>query len=107
MKEAQLTAAGIVKDVLEGGNLDKIFQRYLKEKKIPFILFVSTEAVGKNGYMTWDQIKELEKEIKENEKKLKAAEKATNKVKVVAFFTKNKEGSKKTVEFTYNGSALN
>jgi len=34
---------------------------YLKEKKIPFILFVSTEAVGKNGYMTWDQIKELEK----------------------------------------------
>ncbi len=35
---------------------------YLKEKKIPFILFVSTEAVGKNGYMTWDQIKEIERE---------------------------------------------
>jgi peptidoglycan/xylan/chitin deacetylase (PgdA/CDA1 family) len=35
---------------------------YLKEKKIPFILFVSTETVGKKGYMTWDQIKELEKE---------------------------------------------
>jgi len=35
---------------------------YLKEEKIPFILFVSTEAVGKNGYMTWGQIKELEKE---------------------------------------------
>ena len=35
---------------------------YLKEEKIPFILFVSTEAVGRNGYMTWDQIKELEKE---------------------------------------------
>ena len=35
---------------------------YLKEKKIPFILFVSTKAVGKNGYMTWDQIIELEKE---------------------------------------------
>ena len=35
---------------------------YLKREKIPFILFVSTEAVGKNGYMTWDQIKELEKE---------------------------------------------
>ena len=35
---------------------------YLKEKKIPFILFVSTEVIGKNGYMTWDQIKELEKE---------------------------------------------
>ncbi len=34
----------------------------LKEKKIPFILFVSTKTVGKNGYMTWDQIKEIEKE---------------------------------------------
>ena len=34
---------------------------YLKEKKIPFILFVSTEPVGKNGYMTWDQIREIEK----------------------------------------------
>jgi len=35
---------------------------YLKKKKIPFILFVSTASVGKNGYMTWDQIKELERE---------------------------------------------
>ena len=35
---------------------------YLREEKIPFILFVSTEAVGKKGYMNWDQIKELEKE---------------------------------------------
>ena len=33
---------------------------YLKENKIPFILFVSTEPVGKNGYMTWEQIKEVE-----------------------------------------------
>ena len=32
---------------------------YLKKEKIPFILFVSTESIGKNGYMTWDQIKEL------------------------------------------------
>ena len=35
---------------------------YLKKEKIPFILFVSTESVGKNGYMNWDQIKELQKE---------------------------------------------
>ena len=34
---------------------------YLKENKIPFILFVSTEPVGKRGYMTWEQIKEVEK----------------------------------------------
>ena len=35
---------------------------YLKKNNIPFILFVSTEAVGNNGYMTWQQIKEIEKE---------------------------------------------
>ena len=33
---------------------------FLKENKIPFILFVSTEPVGNNGYMTWDQIREIE-----------------------------------------------
>ncbi len=35
---------------------------YLKEKKIPFILFVSTEPIGKQGYMSWEQIKEIENE---------------------------------------------
>ena len=35
---------------------------YLKKNKIPFILFVSTEPVGKRGYMTWEQIKEVEAE---------------------------------------------
>ena len=35
---------------------------YLKKNKIPFILFVSTEPVGKKGYMTWQQIKEVEAE---------------------------------------------
>ena len=35
---------------------------YLKKNRIPFILFVSTETVGKNGYMNWNQIKEVEKE---------------------------------------------
>ncbi len=33
---------------------------YLKKNQIPFILFVSTEPVGNNGYMDWDQIKEIE-----------------------------------------------
>ncbi len=35
---------------------------FLKENKIPFILFISTEAVGNFGYMTWDEIQEIEKE---------------------------------------------
>ncbi len=34
---------------------------FLKENKIPFILFVSTQPVGNRGYMTWEQIKEIEK----------------------------------------------
>jgi peptidoglycan/xylan/chitin deacetylase (PgdA/CDA1 family) len=32
----------------------------LKRKKIPFVLFVSTREIGKSGYMSWDQIKEVE-----------------------------------------------
>ena len=32
---------------------------FLKENKIPFLLFVSTEPVGQKGYMTWEQIREL------------------------------------------------
>ena len=31
----------------------------LKNKKIPFILFVSTKEIGNRGYMTWEQIKEI------------------------------------------------
>ena len=34
----------------------------LKDKKIPFILFVSTREIGAYNYMTWDQIKEINKE---------------------------------------------
>ena len=33
----------------------------LKESKIPFILFVSTREVGKKGYMSWDDIREIDK----------------------------------------------
>ena len=34
---------------------------YLKDNKIPFILFISTEPVGRKGYMNWNEIKEIEK----------------------------------------------
>ena len=34
----------------------------LKEKKIPFILFISTREVGGFNYMSWDQIKEINNE---------------------------------------------
>ncbi len=33
---------------------------YLKENKIPFLIFISTEAIGKNGYMDWNKIKDIE-----------------------------------------------
>ena len=34
----------------------------LKNKKIPFILFISTREVGNFNYMTWEQIKEISEE---------------------------------------------
>ena len=34
----------------------------LKEKEIPFLLFVSTREVGSSNYMSWKQIKEISKE---------------------------------------------
>ena len=34
----------------------------LRKEKIPFILFVSTQSVGNYGYMTWDQIRKVDKE---------------------------------------------
>ena len=34
---------------------------YLEKNNIPFILFISTEPVGRNGYMSWEQILEIEK----------------------------------------------
>ena len=33
----------------------------LKDRNIPFLLFVSTREIGKHGYMTWEQIKEVAK----------------------------------------------
>ena len=33
----------------------------LKQKKIPFVLFVNTKNIGNYGYMTWRQIKEINK----------------------------------------------
>ena len=48
--------------------IDDAFQSFyeeawpiLRQNKIPFILFVSTEPIGKSGYMSWNQIKEIEK----------------------------------------------
>ena len=31
----------------------------LKQRKIPFIIFINTETVGSNGYMDWPEIKEI------------------------------------------------
>ena len=48
--------------------IDDAFQSFyinawpiLKKNNIPFILFVSTREIGKSGYMTWDQIIEIDK----------------------------------------------
>ncbi len=63
--DAQFNISKIKKEILL--TVDDAFESfyveawpYLRENEIPFILFVSTEPVGKNGYMTWEQIKEIE-----------------------------------------------
>jgi len=33
----------------------------LKNKKIPFIIFVNTESVGSPGYMSWEELREISK----------------------------------------------
>jgi hypothetical protein len=65
-------------------------------------------AVGSGTSVTQNiiDIKELEKEIEKLEKELLKDKKQQPTVKVTAFFTKNKKGSKQTVEFTYNGTEL-
>ena len=80
----------------------------ITSQKIKLEEYQTQVSGGTSGNVssTLIKIKELEKDIKKNEKLLKDAEKDTNKVKVVAFFTKNKSGSKQTVEFTYDGSTL-
>ena len=63
----------------------------------------------KNGDTVSENIKEikkLDKEIKKLEKEVKSIENSQLTVKVVTFFSKNKSGSKQTVEFIYNGSTL-
>jgi hypothetical protein len=40
VKVAQLTAAGIVMDVIEGKNLNKVFQKYSQENKINQKIFL-------------------------------------------------------------------
>ena len=33
----------------------------LKKNKIPFIIFINTETIGANGYMSWSEIIEISK----------------------------------------------
>ena len=41
----------------------KMLGQYLKKKKFHLFLFVSTREVGAYNYMSWDQIKEMQKKI--------------------------------------------
>lgn len=34
----------------------------LRERNYPFTIFINTEAVGKQGYMTWEQLQELDQD---------------------------------------------
>jgi hypothetical protein len=75
-------------------------------KKLDQLSTAQDEVTGGTVTQNIKNIKKLEKEIEKLEKDIEKAEKKLTKVKVVAFFTKNKKGSKKTVEFTYDGTSL-
>ena len=77
----------------------------LEEKELA-LSDAQDEVTGGTVTQNIKKIKELEKEIEKLEKDIEKAEKKQTKVKVVAFFTKNKSGSKQTVEFTFNGKEL-
>ncbi len=64
--EEQLSKPNKIKKILF--TVDDGFQSFydnawpiLKKENIPFILFISTDYIGKKNYMNWDQIKEIEK----------------------------------------------
>ena len=72
--EFEFISHGQFEDSIKKNNLDKkilltiddgFYSFYknawpiLKEKKIPFIIFINTKTVGSNGYMSWSQIKEI------------------------------------------------
>ena len=81
-------------------------QKELKEKQEAR---ESLQTEIENGVSVSENIKEikkLDKEIKKLEKEIKSIENSQLTVKVVTFFSKNKSGSKQTVEFIYNGSTL-
>ena len=97
---------GFTSDLTSGlGDLsDK--QKELKEKQEAR---ESLQTEIENGVSVSENIKEikkLDKEIKKLEKEIKSIENSQLTVKVVTFFSKNKSGSKQTVEFIYNGSTL-
>jgi len=61
----------------------------LKNKRIPFILFVSTREIGKYGYMTWEQIKEIvDTEIQIKKKGLPKNYVEFNRIKSIGFSDK-------------------
>jgi hypothetical protein len=98
------SSGGVFNTVI--GKTEETLDGELKEAKEN--LEVKQTAVASNESVTQNikDIKELEKEIEKLEKDLIKAKKQQPTVKVTAFFTKNKQGSKQTVEFTYNGTEL-
>lgn len=45
----------------DGGELDMMIARHLEDRGLPGTFYIVVDWVGKPGYLTWDQIKELDK----------------------------------------------
>ena len=77
------------------------------DEKLDLLSAAQMSVTGGTVTQNIKDIKELEKDIKKLEKDIEKAEKKLVKVKVTAFFTKNKSGSTQVKEFTSDGTTLN
>ena len=77
------------------------------DEKLDLLSAAQMSVTGGTVTQNIKDIKELEKDIKKLEKDIEKAEKKIVKVKVTAFFTKNKSGSTQVKEFTSDGDTLN
>ena len=89
----------------DGNSVDDITAKIESEKK-ELVALQATLQLPPILQSNITRIKELEKSISKNEELLIEAEKNVNKIKVSAFFSKNKTGSNQNKEFTYNGDTL-
>ena len=118
--EGDIIDASIGSEGIDGGNLKKIegeidellteiqFLEDTLSLSATTIPIPATDDSGDSWGFTQilNQINSLEKDVKDKEKEIKKMENGSNKVKVEAYYTKDKRGSRFQREFTYGSAGL-